>query len=611
MRRLLFIYLILPFVSFAQSATFVTKAPTLVAMGEPFKVEFVANAKIADFSAPSFDGFNVIAGPTTSSSSNVSYVNGNITKFEEYSYTYVLVGKQEGNTSIKSAKAKVDGKEMSTKELPIEVVKESRSGGSSNSGGQASTQGHSTKSVATNTIADDDVLLRVVPSKTSVYLGEPISLQLKLYSRARISSLKGAKLATFDGFWNQELGVSDEPMQRDTYNNKVYDTWVIKEFLLFPQKAGKLNIEKMSVDVVVSVSLNTGSSGSLFDSFFGGGTQVANFTQTISSEPIPINVKSLPSGAPSSFNGAVGDFTISGAMNESKISANASNALVLTIKGKGNFPLLSTPKVELPASFELYPSKSKDLYTTTSSTISGSKIFDYPFVARAEGDYHLAGVEFSYFSPTQQQYITLTTDDFNVDVLKDVTNRSSNGSSIISSVTKDDLKILGKDIHFIKVGDSKLKPIDRFIIGSWYYFLIIVLLIGVFVAVIIYMKKHIKEMRDTAKQRNKKANKVAISRLKKAKKFKSDNMQNEFYSEMLRALTGYIGDKLNIEVSRLSKETINGELSKRNIPSSDIEQLMKTISDCEFAQYSPISNVTMSDVYDNTLDLIGRLESKL
>ncbi len=616
MRRVfLFILLIFPLLTFAQ-ATFEVNAPTIVALGEPFRVEFTANDEVKDFQAPAFDGFNVIAGPSTSQSKNVSYINGKLTQFAQYTYTYVVVAESAGNTSIGAATANVGGKSMSTKVLPLEVVKEkSGSGGAANSGsnsGAGASNGRSQSSQSSSTIASDDLILRVVPSRTNVYVGEPILVELKLYSRARVVGLNSANLAAFNGFWNQELQTEEKPMERETYKDKVYDTMVLKEFLLFPQKSGTLQIEQMSINAVVAVMVNMPSTGSIFDSFFGGGQQVNNINKKLTSSAVNINVMALPVGAPASFDGAVGQFSITGKINEEKISANSSNALVLTVSGKGNFPLMATPKVNLPTSFELYPSKSSDNYRTTSQNISGSRIFDYPFIARAEGNFDIDGVEFSYFDPAAKQYKTIKTSDFNLSVLKDVTGRSaSSGGGIINSVTKEDLRILGEDIRFIKVGDPNLRKRDDFIVWSWRYILSLFVMCALFVAAIVYMKKRIKELRDTVKLRNKKANKVALNRLKSARKFKNDNMENEFYSEMLRALTGYVGDKLNIEVSRLSKDNMSSSLQERGVAQEDIDLLLTTISNCEFAQYAPMSTVKMSDVYECTLQLIGRLESKL
>lgn len=611
----LLLLLFMPLIAAAQSP-FSVKAPNIVAVGEPFRVEFTSTEEIKDFIAPSFEGFNVIAGPTVSTSSNIEYINGTLNRSQQFTYTYVLVAESEGNSQIGAATATIGGKDLSTNVLPIEVAKERGSGAAAgaNQGSQRSqgSQGTTSRSSQSN-IASDDILLRTVVSRRSVYVGEPILVQLKLYSRASVSGINGAKLAAFNGFWNQELPVAGTiDMNRETYNDKIYDVGVIKEFLVFPQKSGELEIEQMSLDIVVAVVVESPRGNSMFDNFFGMSQQVTNVSKTVKTTPIKIEAKALPSGAPASFNGAVGSYTISGNINQDKMSANGSNAISLTVSGKGNFPLVGTPIIDLPGSFELYPTKTTDNYNTNTTNIQGSKTFEFPFIARAEGEYDLNPIEFTFFDPSKGSYTTLSTVRFKLEVLKDVTGSSANSGGIISGgASKEDLKILGKDIRFIKLGDHELRDKNNFFIASWIYLVLLLLITTIFAGSIVYMNKRIKELRDTVKQKNKKANKVALSRLKRARKFKDDKMDSEFYSEMLRALSGYVGDKLNIEVARLSKDTIREEMLSKDVSTEDIDQLLSTISDCEFAQYAPMTDVNMSDVYNNTLQLIGRLESKL
>lgn len=597
----------LPF-NIAAQVGFTVNSPTIVAVNEPFRVEFAANEKVDNFEAPSFDGFNVIAGPTVSEGTNIEYVNGKLSKSKLFTYTYVLVAQKEGNTQIGAATASIEGKKYSTKPVPIDVAKERGS-----SGNDQNNRGNGTSQRQASSLASDDVLLRTIVTRRSVYKGEPILVQLKLYTRAQIAQFTNFRPAAFNGFWKQEVPIAEQQdPKRETFNGKIYDTAVIREFLVFPQKSGQLEVEQMDLGVV-AVVLNEMPQGgnSILESFFGGGQSYQNVELNLKSIPVKIDVKELPSGAPANFSGAVGSFSLTGKLNENKISANGSSAIVLRLSGSGNFPLISTPKIDLPGSFELYPSKTRDEYTVNSRNIEGDRTFEYPFIARAEGEFTLPAIEFSYFDPAGGNYVTLSTPTFPIDVLKDVSGSSNSSGNIISGVSKEELKILGKDIHFIKIGSGDLSKNGAFLLGSWIYILSLIISIALFVSVLIYMNKRIKELRDTVKLKNKKANKVALARLKAARKFKSDNMENEFYSEMLRALTGYVGDKLNIEVARLSKEYIRQQMESKSVSNEDIDQLLQTITDCEFAQYSPSASVKMSDVYQSTLQLIGRLESKL
>ncbi|MEG1649672.1 MAG: BatD family protein, partial [Rikenellaceae bacterium] len=429
---LMFSLFCLPF-NIAAQVEFTIKTPTIVAVNEPFRVEFISNETIDDFTAPSFDGFNVIAGPTIAEGTNIEYVNGKLSKSQSFTYTYVLVAQKEGNTKIGEAVASINGKKYTTKSVPIDVAKErGSSNGSSQQGVRGSGNGTSQK--PSSSIASDDVLLRTIVGRRTVYKGEPILVQLKLYTRAQISNISSFRPAAFNGFWKQEVPTSEQQeTKRETFNGKIYDTAVVKEFLVFPQKSGQLEIEQMDLGVIAMVLSAGGRSGnSIFESFFGGGDSYQNVELNLKSIPVKIEVKELPSGAPATFNGAVGDFSVDGQLSENKISANGSATIFLTIKGSGNFPLISTPKVELPGSFELYPSKTKDEYQVNTTNIAGSRVFEYPFIARAEGEFTLPSVEFSYFDPAKHKYVTIATPTFPIDVLKDVSGGSSAGGNIIS-----------------------------------------------------------------------------------------------------------------------------------------------------------------------------------
>ncbi len=605
-----------PLMALAQT-TFTVKVPAIVSVGEAFRVEFTVNADIESFNAPSFDGFTVVAGPSRSTSSSYSNINGKATTTKTNTYTYVLISESEGNYQIGAATAVVGGKSYSTKVTPLEVAvggssSTARSGASSSRSSAASSGSSSqNSSQATSSKSNvKDLVIRAEVNHTDVYRGEPILVKLKLYTRASVSGVS-AKPVAFNGFWNQEMPVNQNiTLERGMLDGNVYDVALIKEYLLFPQKTGKLEIEPMSLTVTTRQVQQSQSSGSsLFDNFFGGPSYV-NVNNELKSLPVTINVKELPSGAPASFSGAVGKFEMAASLKESQLSANSSGNIEILVSGSGNFPMMSTPGLDLPSSFELYPSKTKDNYKVSGGSVRGSKNFDYPFIARAEGEFTLPPIEFTFFDIEKKEYVTLSSEAFEVEVLRDVTGGDV-GADVIGGLSKKELEILGSDIHFIKIGDAKLAPVSNFIIGSASYFATLFIIIVLFVTILVYLKKRIKQLRDTVRVKNKKANKVALSRLKEAKRNMNSGLENEFYSAMLMALTGYIGDKLNIEVARLSKEYIREQLEHKGVESVDIEQLLSTISNCEFAQYAPSASVRMSDIYNQSLELIGRLESKL
>ncbi len=594
---------------FGEDVSFTADVPRVVVVGETFRVEFTLNQQPSDFKAPDFTGFDVVAGPTVSQGQNVMISGGRTVVQQSFSYTYVLQAVTEGNQSIGAASATVGGKNYITKAVPIEVVRERTSGGNSNP-----RQGNdSTEERGGESLAKDDILLRMIANKTSVYKGEALLVQVKMYTRAGIAGVENVKEPAFNGFWKQEIR-SDAPIswERETFNGKVYETGIIRQFLLFPQKSGVLEIEQMDMTVMAQVQVRQSLTGNmLFDNMFGG-PQVRNIRRKLQTVPLKIQVKELPSGAPSSFRGAVGEFAFSGSLRDSQINANSSTSLTLQISGRGNLPLIETPNPGLPDSFELYTPKTDEKYSATSDGMQGYKSFEYPFIARAEGVYDIAGIPFTYFDPKEGQYKTLTTDSFRLEVLRDVSGRSSgSGTPVVAGVTKEELKILNDDIRFIRVGEPQLKVRNRFFVGSWGYVLTLIGLCVLFAGLLFYMQKRIRELRDTVKQRNRKANKKARQRLKEAHRYMVSAKESAFYEEMLRALLGYVGDKLNIPVSDLSKENIREQLLMKGASEGDVNELLQIISDCEFAQYAPGKGVQMNNVYQSSLDLIGRFETKL
>ena len=583
--------------TWGQEVSFSIDAPRVAVINQYFKVEFTVNEAPDSFEAPDFGELEVVAGPIESQATSFSFINGKSTSSVSYIYTYGVIGHKEGTYTIQPAKVVVKGKEYRTQPYPIEIAKErtSRQSSGKQQGG----------------IAPDDVLLRLSVDKREVYKGEPVLVTVKLYDRAGVAGIRDAKEPSFNGFWKQQLDGQNFPSQRETFNGKVYETQVLTQYLLFPQKSGTLEIEQMDMNVVVRVRIEQDPiGGGIWDGLLGGGPIIQDIDKHLSSSPIKINVKELPAGAPASFNGAVGQFALEGELSASQLNANSSGTFMLRITGSGNLPLLNAPKIELPGTFDLYDVKTTDKYNTSYAGITGYKQYEYPFIARAEGQYEIGPFEFSYFDPKEGRYKTISTSAFPLEVLRDISG-GANSPGIVSGVTKEELKILGKDIHFIKVGAPQLEKTDSFFIGSWLYILILVLMMVICAGTLFYLQKRIKELRDTVRVKNKRANKVASRRLKQAQQYMHNGKESDFYEEMMRALTGYVSDKLNIPIADLSKENIRNELLQRGISENDVTGLLQIISDCEFARYSPGASIQMNNIYQSALDLIGRFENKL
>ena len=583
--------------------SFEASAPLLVAAGENFRIEFTVNAEPErnSFEAPTFEGFQLVAGPVTSRGSNMYIVNGSMEKTEYHTYTYVLQGTAKGKYTIGSAAIAVEGKSYRTQPVTIEVVDEE---GSQQPQGSAAASGARS---ADKSIGANDLLMRLTVNKTDVFKGEPVVAALKLYKRVSLLGSEGAKFPSFNGFWTQELDSENNMWQRETYDGRIYETLVVREYLLYPQQTGKLRIDPAEMTVVAQIVVPGSSRG--FDPFFDQ-PDVMEVRRKLTTAPVEINVKELPAGAPSSFSGAVGRFTMEATPPASNFTANSAATYTVKISGTGNLPFVQAPTLSLPSSFELYDVKTTESLKNSLQGISGYRQFEYPFIARAEGEYDIPAVEFSYFDPAQLKYVTLSSRELALTIDPDASGGLS-GAPVIGGVSKEEVKLLGQDIRFIKLGSAGLRPVRSVFVGSAGYWSCLALLLALFAGASIYLRKRIKEMQNVTLIRGKRANRVALQRFRAAAKYMDQNDQHGFYEEMLRALWGYMSDKLNIPVANLTKENVREELRKRNIAPETIQQFIDIIISCDEAQYSPMASAQMNEVYAEGVNIISELESTL
>ncbi|WP_418982063.1 BatD family protein [Alistipes sp.] len=592
---------------------FEASSPLTVAAGEPFRVQFALNAEPEEdtFSPPSFEGFDVLAGPVVSRGSSLSIINGVRTKSYNYTITYVLLPQAAGNVTVGAASIAVEGTVYRTDPLPIEIVDE----GTQPQGGQGGGSGHARPDRpdepgqdVQRQVARDDILLRAIVSRTSVYKGEPLRVTFKLYQRVNVVGYDGVKFPSFNGFWAQELNTDNARSQRETYNGKVYETLVAREFLLYPQQAGTLVIEPAELTAVAQVVVQSRRNA---DPFFGGGHEVYNVPRKVQSQRVNITVKPLPAGAPASFNGAVGRFSMDATLPPEQFAANSAATYTIRITGTGNLTFVQAPKLTLPASFEQYNVKTTESINTSAAGISGYRQFEYPFIARAEGTYEVEPVEFTYFDPERMQYVTLHTKPLSLDVTPDASGGGDAPVVTGRGMSKEEVKLLGQDIRFIKLGAAQLRA-DRvpFLFSTAYWCIlggILVLFGGAYVA----LRKRIRESQNAALVRGKRANKVAVQRFRAAKRYMEEQNRHAFYEEMLRALWGYMSDKFNIPVANLTKENVREELHKRGVPAEQSQRFAAIVSQCDEAQYSPVATAQMSDVYAEGVDFISRIEGAI
>ncbi len=580
-----------------EKVSFEVKAPMVVARGEAVRVEFSLNAKPDEgsFAPPSFEGFDVIAGPAESQGSSIQIINGQMTRSSNYTITYVLLPQQEGNFTIDAATVRVGKSEYRTKPLPVEVVDEVK-------GGEAESPAAGRSGDVQQQVAKDDILLRMILSRTTAFKGEPIRATLKLYYRVNLRGDGGSKFPSFNGFWAQEIEQEAQP-QRERYNGKVYETQVVKEYLLYPQQSGELTVEPAELNVVAQVIVQSPNP----DPFFGGGHEVYDVRRSLRTAPVKVTVRDLPAGAPESFGGAVGRFTMASNAPSTELTANSAATYTIKISGTGNLSFVQAPKLTLPASFEQYNVKTTESMKTTAAGTTGYRQFEYPFIARAEGEYEIAPVEFTYFDPATKQYVTLSTARLPIVVAPDA--GGGGAAQVVTGLSKEDVKLLGQDIRFIKLGRGNLRLQGRPFMGGTLYFVLLAAIVAAFAGAYVALRKRIRERRNAVLMRGKRANKVAVQRFRAAAGYMKQENRHAFYEEMLRALWGYMSDKFNIPVANLTKENVREELHKRGVAPELSQRFSEIISRCDEAQYSPLAGARMCDVYNEGVDFISKLES--
>ena len=616
MKRLIHIFILVAFSlsTFADEVSLRVSAPSTVEVGGKFRVQFTVNTQnVSHFSAPDFKGFEVIYGPATSSQSSFQMINGRTSQSSSIIYTYVLMAESVGNFTIGSASVQVDGKTVKSKPTQVRVLSGGAGGasggnyggGNSNAGGGRASSAPEASSSSTN-ISAKDLFMTATASRTTVHEQEAILLTYKIYTLVDLRELDG-KLPTLDGFQIQEIPLPrTKEFSIEQYNGRNYRSVIWSQYLLFPQKSGKLTIPAITYEgVVITRNRNLDP----IEAFFNGQSGYTEVKRKITTPTLTINVSPLPN-KPEGFSGAVGKFSISSSMSTKEVDANEAVTLKISVQGSGNMKLISTPEVQFPKDFETYDAKVNDNFQLTRSGLSGTKDFEYLFVPRHAGTYEIPASEFIYFDTESRSYKTLKTEAYTLKVNK---GKGGAGQSVSNySGQQQDVQQLNQDIRFIKKGDVDLhQPGDTFF-GTWKCWAAYLLPLLLFIIVMVLGRKQMKAHANVALSRGRKANKVALRRMKTAKKLLDNHDTGKFYDEVLRALWGYVGDKFNMSQESLNKENIEQSLTSRNVPDEQIQQFMKVLNDCEFARYAPGDvNENMGNVYNSAIDAISKMEDNL
>ena len=566
-----------------------------VGVGEQFEISFTINSNIEKFSPPDFRGFQVLSGPNQSSS--MTSINGNTSM--SMSLSYILVAEQTGEYTIGPATIQVSGKQLKSNPIKVKVLK----GTAQNS--QQGTSRQSAPEIAQNTNVDISkrLFIRAVTNKSRVYQGEQLSVSYKLYTNIELVDNALDKLPDFNGFWSQEIKNANPNVQWETQtlNGTRYSVATLKEIILFPERSGKLTLDPLGMTFMVRVPVPTNDP---FEMMFGGSYKDTKYK--VRSQPITINVKPLPeSGKPEGFQGAVGNFSLEASADRIELKANESLNYTLKISGSGNLKLLKVPQLSLAADIEKYDPKVNDDIKETVGGVNGKREFTYLLIPRHEGKFELAPFKFSYFNPATERYVTLTSKGYTLKVAK-----GAPGSNVTAYPgAQQDIKLLAKDIRYIKTGDPQLiRPGEEFKGSPVYY-----VLLGsgpiLFLFAMGYRKWYRETNKDQTVVKSRNANKMANKHLSVARKQLQAGDKKAFYEAIYKGLYGYLADKLNIVAAELSRENIVHQLKMKAVQDEIISQLTETLDLCEMARYAPVSGISEENVFDKAKTIINEIEA--
>ena len=586
------------FVFADEPVRFTASAPSTAILDKPFQLVYSINANGRDMRAPEMTNFEVLAGPFESHSSSMQIINGKSSSSVSVSYTYTLQAQKTGTFTIPSASISVSGQKYTSNGVSIKVLPADAAGSKSQggqSGGNAGAQN----------ISNENIFIRTSVSNANVYEQEAVLVTYKLYTLADVVQCVNKKMPDFNGFMKQDIEqTQNKQFSYENFNGRNYGTVVLYQVLLHPQRSGVIQIEKANFEAVVRVQNRT-TARSIFDDFFDSYT---NVSKSIVAPATKITVNSLPANKPASFKGTVGRFTLNSSISSQEVKANEAVTVKINIAGTGNMKLIKNPDIKFPESFEMYDPKVNNNFKTTTTGVSGTKTIEYLFIPRHSGDFEIPSAEFSYFDVKEKTYKTLRTPAYNLQVLKGEGNESATvvGSSYID---KQDVKQLGKDIRYIQTEKFDLLKEEEPIFGTitgWLMYLIPLL---ISLALFIVFRKQAKDNANLDLMKTRKANKVAVKRLKLAQKLLKEGKKDSFYEEVLKAVWTYLSDKLSISSASLTKDRVVDELTTRGVDEVLINQFTAILNTCEFARYAPNSGQQeMGNLYAETMEAISQLE---
>ena len=594
----------------ADEVQFTAQAPETVVAGQQFRLVYTVNQDAKDLRAPEMTDFDVLMGPSVSSQRSMQIINGSVTHSHTISHTFILVGNTPGTYTIAPASIMVKNQKYTSQSITIKVLPPDQQSAVSSSNANANTRSYyNANNSSQSDLSAKQIFVRQSISKTNIYEQEAVLVSYKLYSRVDIAQIGNAKFPEFKDFYVQEINLDpNRPWQMEHYDGLNYNTIVLKQYLLFPQRTGEIKLDATAVEAVVRIPNNTRSNNPFAD-FFNTYQEVKKELKVPATK---LKVKALPKGAPAGFSGAVGQFQLRSEISTPKANVNDAITLKLHLSGKGNLKLAKVPQVVFPADFDTYDPKNDNNIKVGVAGVSGSKTVEYVAIPRFGGTFTIPAAKFVYFDPIDEKYKTLTTQSYNLTITGSAADATV--SAVVPGVHKEQVKNLGTDIRFIHHGDQvSMASSTHSFYGTALFYLSYLVPLLLFVIMLILLQKQAKENANLVKVKNKRANKLARKRLKNAAICMKKGDKNKFYEAAVQALWGYTADKLNIPLANLTKDNVQEELLRHGASQELIDSFIATLSDCEFARYSPVvdDSLSMENCYNRAAELIGKLEERL
>ena len=603
------LFIVSAFGAFAEESSFSASASnTTVAVGDQIQVTFQLEGSGKNFQAPNFADFNILMGPSQSTS--MQFINGAMS--QSISYTYVIQATKEGTFKIPPATIESNGRKIQSNSLTISVVKGGNNSQQSQGGGQQQ-GGGSSNAVQSG---GKNVFFKVSVGKSNVYRGEGVLVTYKLYTKVTLVNYGLNKMPSLEGFYSQEIQL---PQQLEFHIENVdgvqYKVAEIKKMVLFPQRTGTLTLDPMEGEVVARMQVKRQQNRDPFDQFFNDpffnnpffNNSVQDIPIKLKSDPVRLQVKELPEGAPAGFHGAVGKFSMDVSLDKKETKAHDAVTLKIKISGKGNLKLLDPPQIDFPPDFETYDPKVTANVNATGNGVSGSKSFEYLVIPRNAGEYKFSVEGFTYFNLDNNKYETVPGSDF---VLK-VDKGEETAATTVTGVSKSDVQFLGKDIRFIKTNSPAFIPQRKVLYNSPLFYTLCGAPALLFVLLLVFRKRYEEMQSNVTLLKSRKANKVAMKRLSAAKKFLADNNSEKFLDEMFQALWGFVSDRLQIPVSELSKENVSHALMAKNVSKESVDLFNEALDALELARFARGIASSNQEIYKKGIEVISKLEEEI